>query len=212
MNLKVVIPILIGVVVVIGTSIAVLSVPSPPSEIKDYDVDFTYSDINKIKKILTTQNISMSTPTEISDRTVKQYCSYFDNDGVQKTVEYCSTTALVDTEDIPLGNINIGGSSTYASMALAIIDVSPQINSKSDEVIFVFQSMIDVLVCDCWEEKQPGGFESVAHWLEMAETRYLESDKSTLTSKIDGLDGKRVILEITSVAEESYIWTLVVVK
>lgn len=212
MNLKVLIPILIGVVVAIGASVVVLYVPSSQPEIEDYEIDFTYSHINKIKKILTAQGISMSTPTEISDRTVKQYCSYFDNDNVQQTVEYCSTTALVDSEDVPLGNLNIGGSSTDASMALAIIDVSPQVNSKSDKVIFVFQSMIDVLVCDCWEEQQPGGFESVAYWLGTAEERYLESGKPTLTSKIDGLDGKQVILEITSVAEESYIWSLVVAK
>ena len=212
MNLKILIPVLIGVVTIIGVSAAVLSIPSPPSEIKDYDIDFTYSHINKIKRILTTQDISMSTPVEISDRTVKQYCSYFDNDNIQQTVEYCSTTALVDSEDIPLGNLNIGGSSTDASMALAIIDVSPKVNSKSDTVTFVFQSMIDVLVCDCWEEQQPGGFESVAHWLDTAEKHYIESEKPTLTSKIDGLDGKQVILEITSVTEESYVWTLVVAK
>lgn len=212
MNLKILIAILIGIVAIIGASAVVLSIPSTQSEIKDYDIDFTYSHINKIKKILATQGISMSTPAEISDRTVKQYCSYFDNDGVQQTVEYCSTTALVDSEDVPLGNLNIGGSSTAASMALAIIDVSPQVNSKSDVVTFVFQSVIDVLVCDCWEEKQPGGFESVARWLDTAEQHYVESGKHTLTSKIDGIDGKQVILEITSVAEESYIWTLVVAK
>ena len=62
MNLKILISILIGVVAVIGASVAVLSVPSSPSEIKDYDIDFTYSHINKIKKILATQGISMSTP------------------------------------------------------------------------------------------------------------------------------------------------------
>ena len=212
MNLKVLVPILIGVVAVVGVSVVILNVTSSPSEIKHYDVDFTYSHINKIKKILATEGISMSVPTEISDRTVKLYCSYFDNDNVQKTVKYCSTTALVDSENIPLGNLNIGGSSTYASMAVAIIDVSPQVNSKSNEVTFVFQSMVDVLVCDCWEEQQPGGFESVAHWLDAAEKRYLESGKLTLKSKIDGLDGKQVILEITSDTEGSYVWTLVVAK
>ncbi len=71
--------------------------------------------------------------------------------------------------------------------------------------------MIGTLVCDCWDEKQPGSFESVSAWLNTAENKYAESSKTTLKSKINGLDNKKLILEITS-KDESYLWTLIVIK
>jgi len=75
------------------------------------------------------------------------------------------------------------------------------------------QTMIKTLVCDCWEDRQPGGFESVRVWLNTAEEKYAESESSqtTLKSKITGLDNMTLILEITS-TEKSYLWTLIVLK
>jgi hypothetical protein len=71
--------------------------------------------------------------------------------------------------------------------------------------------MIETLVCDCWEEKRPGGFESIYQWLKTAEEHYLESSQTTLKSKITGLDQKQLILEITA-KEEAYLWTLIIIK
>jgi len=71
--------------------------------------------------------------------------------------------------------------------------------------------MIESLVCDCWEDKQPGGFESVRAWLNTAEEKYAESSQTTLKSKITGLDNMTLILEITS-TDESYLWTLIILK
>jgi hypothetical protein len=67
------------------------------------------------------------------------------------------------------------------------------------------------LVCDCWAEQHPGGFESIPAWLDAAQNKYTESPQTTLKSKIDGLAQKQLILEITS-TEKSYLWTLIVVK
>ena len=213
MNLRILFPILIGVV-----GIIVLSAISFPFESQSkpllepvYETDFTYSDVDKIKEILATQNIVMSSPTEITDYTVGQYCTFFDDENIQRFMKYCTTTALLDSDGKPLGNINMGGSSDASTMALAIIEASPFLDSKEDEVDFVFQTMIETLVCDCWEEQQPGGFDSVSQWLNAAERRYVESSQTTLKSKITGLDQKQLILEITA-TEESYLWTLVVVK
>ena len=71
--------------------------------------------------------------------------------------------------------------------------------------------MIETLVCDCWNEKQPGGFGSVSIWIDAVEKRYLESGETTIKSTIEGLDEKQITLEIT-VAEKSYLWTLIVAK
>jgi len=167
--------------------------------------------VDDMQKILIDKNISMSSPTVITDDTVGQYCTFFDDDGIQRFVQYCVTTALVDSDGKPLGNLNMGGNPISPSMALAIIEVSPDLDSKRGKIDFVFQTMIENLACDCWNEQKPGGFESVSSWLDAAETKYLESSQNTLKSKMNGLAQKQLILEITSI-DESYLWTLIVLK
>ena len=61
----------------------------------DIDAGFTYYDIEKIQKILAQQNVFVSSPTAITDHTINQYCTYFQG-GLPRSVEYCTTTAVVD--------------------------------------------------------------------------------------------------------------------
>ena len=210
MNVKILISISIVVVLSI-TFLAFTTSESTTESIPEpnYEIDFVYSDIDKIKKILATQNLILSVSTAITDNTVSQYCTYFD-DNVQKFVKYCTTAALLDSGGKPFGNINMGGNSDDSTMALAIIEV-PTLDFRENEIDFVFQTMIETLVCDCWEELQPGGFESVSLWLNTAKEKYVESSQTTLKSNISGLDEKQIFLEITS-TEKSYLWTLVIVK
>ena len=210
MNVKILIPIAIVMVIAILVVLFYAGSESKPLPGPTYETDFTYTDIDKITEILATQNISMSLPTEITDYTTRQYCTFFDEDK-QRIMKYCITTALLDSDGKPLGNINMGGNSDDSTMALAIIEASPFLDSKDNEVNFVFQTMIETLVCNCWEEKRPGGFESISQWLKTAEEQYLESSQTTLISKITGLDQKQLILEITS-KDGKYLWTLIVVK
>ena len=105
----------------------------------------------------------------------------------------------------------MGGTTDGPIMALAIIESSPSLDSKQDVVNHVFQTMIETLVCDCWEEKQPGGFESVSSWLDGAAEKSAESTQNTLTSKINGLENMNLILKITS-TNEKYLWTLIILK
>ena len=213
MNVKILIPILIAIVVVIAISVISFSVESKPKPLSErtYEINFTYSDVDKITEILATQNILMSAPAEITDYTIGQYCTFFDDEDMQRIMKYCITTALLDSDGKPLGNINMGGSSDASTMALAIIEAAPFLNSKENEVDFIFQTMIETLVCDCWEEKRPGGFESVHQWLKTAEEHYFESSQTTLKSKITGLDEKQLLLEITA-KDEAYLWTLIIIK
>jgi len=214
MNKLILISILLGIAAVVSISIFSISEntsqPLPQSK-PIYEMGFTYYDVEKIKTSLAKQNIFMSAPAAITDHTINQYCTFYDDENVQNTVEYCTTTAILDSDGEPLGNINMGGTTDGPIMALAIIDASPFLNSRADEVNNVFQIMIETLVCDCWEEQQPGGLESVRAWLNTAEEKYVESSQTTLTSKINGLDNKKLILEITS-KDESYLWTLIVLK
>lgn len=176
----------------------------------DDEVDFRYSDSKIIKNMLSSKNIFMSTPIQISDYTVKQYCMYFDQDNNQQIMDYCLTSALTDSHGISLGNINIGGNSENPQMAVALIETS-DLDSRQEIIVSVFDTLIDVLVCDCWEEQQPGGFESVSSWITAAKEYYVESEQDSTKSKISGLVGKQLILEITA-TDDSYLWTLIVVK
>jgi hypothetical protein len=151
----------------------------------------------------------MSTPTAITDHTIGQYCIYFD-DEIQKNIQYCTTTSILNSDGVSIGNINMGGTIDGPIMALAILDTSDIISSEN-EVDFVFQTMIETLVCTCWNDEQPGDFESISTWLNTAKIKYAESSTTTLKSKIDGLDGMNLILEITS-KDDSYLWTLIILK
>jgi len=210
MNKLIFVPIILGIVAAV--SLLLISENSSVSQsIPIYEMGFTYYDVEQIKTSLAKQNIFMSTPAAITDHTIDQYCPFFADGNTQKSVKYCTTTALLDSDGEPLGNINMGGTIDGPILALAIIDASPFLDSRENEVNFVFQTMIETLVCDCWDEKQPGGFESVSSWLKTAKEKYIEFSKPTLTSNIASLDNKRLILEITS-KDESYLWTLIVLK
>lgn len=207
MNQKILLPAVIGIGVVFAIAFFSVDVSEDPSVSK---VDFIYYNVDEMQKILIEKNISMSSPTVISDDTVGQYCTFFDDSGVQKFVQYCVTTALVDSDGSPLGNLNMGGNPISPSMALAILE-TPDLDSKREKIDFVFQTMIENLVCDCWNEQKPGGFESVSSWLDAAEAKYADSSQNTIKSKLNGLAQKQIILEITS-TDESYLWTLIVLK
>ena len=210
MNKKILISILVGLIILISTFILVSNTLETQILNLSHEIDFTYSDVEKIQKSLAEKNISVSTPAVITDSTTDQYCTYFDDTYVKKSVTYCKTSAII-TSGKTIGNLNIGGTSDRPMVALAIVDSSPFLNSNKDEVAIVFQTIIETLVCDCWEIRQPGGFESVSDWLDTAEEKYSESSRNTLKSEINGINNKRLILEITF-TEKSYLWTLIVLK
>ncbi|WP_179370879.1 hypothetical protein [Nitrosopumilus ureiphilus] len=213
MNKTVLISILIGFGIAGSILFILISEPSLEYNVSNlvYEIDFTFNDVEKIQESLAEQNIFMSSPVTITDHTIDQYCIYFDSTNTQRTVEYCTTAALLNSDGKTIGNLNMGGTTDSPIMALAIIDASPFLNSNDDEVNIVFQTMVEILVCDCWEVLQPGGFESIKSWLDAAEEKYTESSQTTLKSEISGLDNKRLILEITSTGE-SYLWTLIILK
>ncbi|MEK0336886.1 MAG: hypothetical protein QQN41_05560 [Nitrosopumilus sp.] len=208
MNKLIFVPIILGIVVVISL-LLIYENPSETQSIPIYEMGFTFNDVDKIKKSLSTQKIFMSSPIEITDHTIGKYCPSFAD--IQNLLNHCATTVITDINGNSLGNINMGGTIDGPIMALAIIDSSPFLDSKQDTVNYVFQTMIEILVCDCWEEKQPGGFESVSAWLDAAAEKYAESPQSTLTSKIEGLENMNLILKIKS-TNENYLWTLIVLK
>jgi hypothetical protein len=209
MNKKIMLPIL----VIIVSAIAIFLIPensSMPSSENLYQSGFTFYDVEKIQESLSEQNIFMSTPTPVTDHTIGNYCAI--RDDVLSTINYCTTTAIQDPDGRSLGNISMGGTPDNPIMAIALVESSPFLDSKSNEIEIVFVSMVESLVCDCWGEKQPGGFESIPSWIDAAKTKYLESSQNIpLKSTVTGLGDETLILEITH-KNDSYLWTLIILK
>ena len=183
---------------------------SMPSSDNLYQSGFTFYDVEKIKESLSEKNIFMSIPTPITDHTIENYCAI--RDDILSTINYCTTTAIQGPDGKSLGNISMGGTPDNPIMALALVESSPFLDSKFNEVETVFKIMIETLVCDCWDEKQPGGFESVNAWLEAAKIKFAESSQTIpLKSTITGLGDETLILEIKSTSD-SYSWTLIILK
>jgi|TARA_B110000438_G_scaffold198543_1_gene190043 hypothetical protein len=208
MNKKIFIP----VVIIILSTIAIFLIPensSMPSSEKLYQSGFTFYDVEKIKLSLSEQNIFMSTPTPVTDHSIGNYCAI--RDDILSTINYCTTTAIQDNGR-SLGNFSMGGTPDNPIMAIALVESSPFLDSKSNEIGIVFGTVIETLVCDCWNEKQPGGFESVDAWIETAKVKFAESSQTIpLKSTITGLSDETLILEIT-LKNDSYLWTLIVLK
>ena len=209
MNKKILFPIII----IIISAIAIFLIPensSMPSSDNLYQSGFTFYDVEKIKESLSEKNIFMSIPTPITDHTIENYCAI--RDDILSAINYCTTTAIQGPDGKSLGNISMGGTPDNPIMAPALVQSSPFLDSKFNEVEIVFKIMIETLVCDCWDEKQPGGFESVNAWLEAAKIKFAESSQTIpLKSTITGLGDETLILEIKSTSD-SYSWTLIVLK
>ena len=209
MNKKISVPIIVIIISAI-TIFLIPENPSMPSSENLYQYGFTFYDVEKIKASLSEQNIFMSTPTPVTDHTIGNYCAI--RDDILSSINYCTTTAIQGSNGRSLGNISLGGTPDNPIMAIALVESSPLIDSKSNEIEIVFQTMIETLVCDCWDEKQPGDFESVDAWIHAAKIKYLESSQTIpLKSTITGLGDETLILEITS-KNDAYLWTLIVLK
>ncbi len=209
MDKKIIIPL----IVIFISAVVIFLIPenfSIPSSENLYQYGFTFYDIEKIKVSLSEQNIFMSSPTPITDHTIGNYCAIHDD--ILSTIAYCTTTAIQDSDGKSLGNISMGGVPDNPIMALALVESSPFLDTKSNEIEIIFETMIETLVCDCWNEKQPGEFESVSEWINAAKIKYAESSQTIpLKSTITGLGDETLILEINS-KNDSYFWTLIVLK
>jgi hypothetical protein len=209
MNKLIVIPIIVGIIAIIMASSVLTNetTETPPQSI--YDSGFTYYDIEKIQDTLAEKNIVVSRLTPITDHTVGEYCAYFEK-GLPRTVEYCTTTAVMNYEGTTLGNINIGGDTQSPVMAIANLETKT-LDSNPDEVLAIFEAMIETLVCGCWEDDESRHYDSIAAWVEAAQTFYVDSDERNIKSKVDNLGDSEIFLEITS-KENSVLQTLIILK
>ena len=100
------------------------------------------------------------------------------------------------------------GSNAFPQYVIGVIQTDSSV-SQLEDVKIVANSMIKLIVCDCWEEKKPGNFESVALWIDAANLHHLENESPTSKSMINGLTEKSMLLEITT-NENGYLWKFLI--
>lgn len=208
-NKLIIIPIILGITAVASYSMLVPEEPSEPLTTPIYNSGFTYYDIEDIQTSLREHDIFVSSPTAITDHTISQYCTFFEK-GLPRNVEYCTTTAVLDSDGNTIGNINIGGST--ASPILAIANLETDTLESDKEITYaIFETVITTLVCDCWEEEVSIGFETISEWLDTVHTFYYDSEERSIKSKIDNLADTEILFEITP-KDDSVLQTLIITK
>jgi hypothetical protein len=205
MNKKILIPLISGITIV--TIFAVFLIPTEMTN--NETLSISYTETNKeIQSLLWMHNISMSSALKLNGFSIDKYCTFFSDESIQNAIEYCTSTELLDSEGRYLGNIHMVGVSNSPKYVIGVIQADP-ISSQLDDVKIIYQTMVESLVCDCWEEKKPGGFESVSDWIDAAHSHHLEAKRITSTSEINGLAQKDLLLEITT-NTEGYLWKFIV--
>ncbi len=160
-----------------------------------------------LKQKLAEHGISMSSPIRLqTPEDISKYCTLFTNEEKQKDVEYCTSTELKDDGGRFLGNIHMVGSSDKVKIVIALIQTDPSM-SQIDLVKTVFETAIQSLVCDCWQQEKPSGFSDVGSWVEGLRQFHLNDTKPHSKSKPLVLESKTIQMELTT-NKDGYLWQL----
>jgi hypothetical protein len=76
------------------------------------------------------------------------------------------------------------------------------------EIKSVFGSVIENLVCSCWEKFKPSGIENIDEWIDRHREFHLDAIRTHSKSNLN-LEGKQLQIEITT-NTEGYLWKLFV--
>lgn len=176
------------------------------------ELDFTYKDANaNLKDALKSQNITMSSPIILKDKAdIDKYCTFLKDKEKQKLVEYCTSTELRDSSNHFLGNIHMIGSPSFPRLVIVLIQVDP-LMTQLDDVKTIFTTVTEKLVCNCWQEKKPGGFETVDAWIDGLHKFHTSDTKPHSQSKPISLEGKTMRMDLTT-NTQGYIWELLIAK
>lgn len=204
--MKKAIPIIIaGLIAGIGVLVFLQAPAESPEIEKTIETPSLYVLSNlALKERLAEQHIQMSSPVKLSNQEdIKKYCSFFTSEERQQAIQYCTSTELKDADGAFLGNIHMVGTVNEPKIVMALI----QTESTSDLGIVktVFATVSDVLVCDCWNEKKPGGLDDVGQWVDGLYQFHTSDTKPHSKSNGLPLEGKSLQLEL-STNEQGYLW------
>lgn len=182
------------------------------SETVEFDsMSLSYIETNKkIQTQLVPYNIPMSSPLKINGFSIEKYCTFFSDTHVQNSIEYCTSTELLDSDGGYLGNIHMVGIPNSPKYIIGVIQMDPM-GSQLAEIKIIYKTIIESTVCLCWEDIKPGDFENISDWIDAANNHHLDAKKTTSKSEIKGLAQKDLLLEITT-NNEGYLWKFIVPK
>jgi len=175
-------------------------------------LDFTYTDANaKLKEALSAESVSMSSTVILKEKTdIDKYCTFLKDKEKQSLVEYCTSTELRDSDGEFLGNIHMIGSPSFPRLVIVLVQVDP-LMSQLDSVKAVFSLVTENLVCNCWEEKKPGGFETVYSLIDGLRQFHTSDVKPHSQSNQISIEGKSMQIELTT-NTQGYLWELLITR
>ena len=175
-------------------------------------LNFTYTDANaQLKEALTVEGISMSSPVTLKEKTdIDKYCTFLKDKEKQSLVEYCTSTEIRDSDGEFLGNIHMIGSPSFPRLVIVLVQVDP-LMSQIDSVKTVFSIVTKNLVCNCWEEKKPGGFETVSSLIDGLHQFHTGDVKPHSQSNQISIEGKSMQIELTT-NTQGYLWELLITR
>jgi hypothetical protein len=175
-------------------------------------LNFTYTDANaQLKEALSSEGISMSSPVTLKEKTdIDKYCTFLKDKEKQSLVEYCTSTELRDSDGEFLGNIHMIGSPSFPRLVIVLVQVDP-LMSQIDSVKTVFSIVTKNLVCNCWEEKKPGGFETVSSLIDGLHQFHTGDVKPHSQSNQISIEGKSMQIELTT-NTQGYLWELLITR
>ena len=172
-------------------------------------LSLSYVDTNKeLQHDLKLFDIQMSSPLKLNGFSIDTYCTFFSDELIQNSIEYCTSTELLDSKGRYLGNIQMVGNNAFPEYVIGVIQSDSSV-SQLEDIKTIVNSMIESVICDCWDEKKPGNFESVSSWIDAANLHHLENSSVTSKSTINGLNEKPILLEITT-NENGYLWKFLI--
>ena len=209
MNKAILILSVVVVAIIISFSYALISENNDDVSPASNSLSLSYIDTNKeLQSDLQPFDIKMSSPLKLNGFSIDTYCTFFSDVLIQDSIEYCTSTELLDSKDQYLGNVQMVGSNAFPQYVIGVIQTDSSISQLEDAKVVV-NSMIELIVCDCWNEKKPGNFESVSTWIDAANSHHLENTSKTSKSTINGLTERPMLLEITT-NENGYLWKFLI--
>ncbi len=196
--------------VTIAAIVAVYIISYMNSDFDAQALDFDYTINSKIAEKLEDKGISMSLAVKISTPSgIKKYCMFFEDAVKQGQIQYCTSTELLDQGDNFVGNIHMIGTVQSPKLVIVVLEIP---FGETDNVIPIFDTVIDVTVCDCWEQESPGGFADVSDWINALNEFHRHANVGITTkSSVIALEDEKIQSELTT-THTGKLWKLFVAK
>ena len=204
----------IGVAAAIAIAVFVISYTEKPKTLQAdlLSLDFTYDEANSVlKQSLQSQGIVMSSPLKFQkQQDLDKWCKFLSDPEKQKIVQYCTSTELKDQNGQFVGNVHMVGSSMAPSLVVVALQSNPYLDNMA-QVKTIFDTVTKELVCDCWNNVKPGGYDTIGDWVDALRDFHNTGNKLQSQSKSLALASKHMQIKLAT-SNEGYVWQMLIAK